>query len=71
MLVLLNDTDAAVRQSVSIAGVALKGREVVDGTEFDFTSGSCTFDLPARTARFVKLDGIPDVVAQGQRGFMP
>ena len=71
VLVLLNDTDADVRQTVSIAGVVAKGREVIDGTEFDFSSGSCTFDLPARTARFVKFEGMPRVAGHGYEVDLP
>ena len=56
VLTLLNDTDGEIRQTVSITGVSAKGREAIDGTEFDFSSGSCTFDLPARTARFVQFE---------------
>ena len=71
VLVLLNDTDAAVRQTVSIEGVAGKGREVIDGTEFDFSSDSCTFDLPARTARFVKFEGMQSGPAHGYEIDLP
>ena len=56
VLVLLNDTDASVRQTVSVVGVRTKGREILSGRTYDFSSGDCVFDLGPREACFVAFD---------------
>lgn len=56
VLVILNDTDEMVEQVVSIKDVRSVGHEIVDGTQFDFSSGSCTFSLGPREAKFVGFD---------------
>ena len=53
ILIVLNDTDAAVEQTVAVKGLSAKGKELVDGAAFDFTSGACTLKLGPREARFI------------------
>ena len=55
VLVLLNDTDAEVVQTVSVKGLSAKGEEILDKGAFDFTSGSCVIRLPPRDARFIRF----------------
>ena len=55
-LILLNDTDSEVDQTVSVKGLAANGKELLDGGKFDFTSGSCKIKFPPRDARFITFD---------------
>lgn len=58
LLVLLNDTDETVEQTVSVSGIAAKARDLIaNGPKtIDFTPGSCTFTLGPREARFLVFD---------------
>ena len=53
VLVLLNDTDEPVRQTVSVDGLSSVGTELLDGDGYDFSSGSCAVDLGPRGAKFI------------------
>ena len=53
VLVLLNDTDEPVRQTVSVKGLSSVGTELLDGDRYDFSPGSCTIDLGPRGAKFI------------------
>lgn len=55
VLVLLNDTDAAVVQNVSVKGLSSVGIELLDGDRYDFTSGVCAIDLGPRGAKFISF----------------
>ena len=55
VLVLLNDTDEAVRQTVSVEGLSAVGTELLDGDRYDFSKGSCTIDLGPRGAKFISF----------------
>ena len=57
MLILLNDTDDEVSQTVSVAGLKAKGEDIFSKEQFDFTTGKCTFTLPPRESRFVLFQG--------------
>lgn len=58
MLILLNDTDAPVTETVTAKGVKAVGKDVVDkkNLTFDFTSGSCTVVLEPRQSFFMLFD---------------
>ena len=55
MLVVLNDTDQAVKQTVAIEGLSAKGKEFILKPQrtFDFTAGSCTLELGPRESLFI------------------
>ena len=55
VLVLLNDTDSDVEETVTVKGLAAKGREILDGVQFDFSSGSCKIKFGPRVARFISF----------------
>ena len=55
VLILLNDTDSDVEQTVSVKGLSARGTEMLDGDGFDFTDGSCTFKFGPRAARFISF----------------
>ena len=55
VLIVLNDTDAEVEQTVTVKGLSAKGTELLDQTPFDFTSGSCTLKLGPRGAKFIRF----------------
>lgn len=56
VLVLLNDTDAEVKETVSVKGLSAKGKEMLDGTSFDFSSGSCELTFGPRAAKFISFN---------------
>ena len=56
LLIVLNDTDAAVKQKVTVEGLKKTGREVTSGEVFDFTSGTCELELGPREARFIRFE---------------
>ena len=53
VLVLLNDTDSDVEETVTAKGLAAKGEEILDGTQFDFSDGSCKIKFGPRAAKFI------------------
>ena len=55
VLIVLNDTDEAMKQTVAVKGLSAKGTELLDGTAFDFASGSCALDLGPRGAKFIRF----------------
>ena len=55
VLIVLNDTDSAIRQTVSVRGISGRGHEILDGTEYDFTNGSCAVALPPRGSVFIRF----------------
>lgn len=57
VLVLLNDTDSEVTQTVSVEGLSAEGRDILDGTAFDFSSGKCTMTFGPRAAFFISFGG--------------
>ena len=56
VLVLLNDTDAEVKETVSVKGLSAKGKEMLDGTQFDFADGSCELTFGPRAAKFISFN---------------
>ncbi len=56
ILIVLNDTDAAVEQAVSVKGLSAKGVELLDKSTYDFTSGACALKLGPRGAKFIAFD---------------
>jgi hypothetical protein len=57
VLVLLNDTDSEMTQTVSVEGLSKKGRDILEGTSFDFSSGKCTMTFDPRAAFFISFPG--------------
>ena len=55
VLVLLNDTDSEVTQTVTVKDLSARGRDILDGTPFDFSSGSCTVKFGPRQAYFISF----------------
>lgn len=55
VLVLLNDTDQAVRQKISVKGLSAKGKEILDDTSFDFADGTCEIDFAPRQSYFIEF----------------
>ena len=55
VLVLLNDTDSDVEEIVKVKGLASKGKEILNGTQFDFTSGECKINFGPRAAKFISF----------------
>ena len=55
VLVLLNDTDSEVTQTVTVKGLSAKGRDILDGTSFDFMPGNCTMTFGPRAALFISF----------------
>ena len=56
LLILLNDTDREISETVSVKGLSAKGRDIFSAAERDFTSGSCVFALPPRESAFVLFE---------------
>lgn len=56
LLILLNDTDREMVETVSVKGLSARGRDIFSSAERDFTSGSCGFTLPPRESAFVLFD---------------
>ena len=56
LLVLLNDTDRPVTETVSIAGFAGRGQDIFNKEKYDFPAGSCAFVLPPRESRFIMME---------------
>ena len=56
VLIVLNDTDEPVVQTVAVKGLSAKGEDVLDASvRYDFSSGSCVMKLGPRESRFVKF----------------
>jgi len=55
VLIVLNDTDAAVEQTVTVKGLSAQGTELLDKSTYDFMSGACTLKLAPREAKFIKF----------------
>jgi len=55
VLIVLNDTDAAVEQTVMVKDLSTKGAELLDKTPFDFSSGACKLKLGPREAKFIRF----------------
>lgn len=55
VLILLNDTDSEVEQTVSVKGLSAVGTEMLDGSKFDFTKGSCKIKFGPRGAKFISF----------------
>ena len=55
VLVLLNDTDSEVKETVSVKGLSAKGREMLDGAQFDFSGGTCELAFGPRAAKFISF----------------
>ena len=53
MLILLNDTDREMTETVSVKGLSSVGKEIMRGISFDFTTGSSTMVLGPREALFI------------------
>ena len=56
LLILLNDTDQEVVQTVSVKGLSAKGREILDKTPYDFSTGSCRIGFSPRGAKFIAFE---------------
>ena len=50
---LLNDTDTDMEETVSVKGLSAKGREILDKTPYDFSTGSCRIGFGPRGAKFI------------------
>ena len=55
VLILLNDTDETVEKTVSVKGLSAACREILDGDEYDFRSGSCRLRFGPRGAKFLRF----------------
>lgn len=55
VLIVLNDTDAEVVQTVTVKGLAKRGADIFDKSACDFTSSYCTLRLGSRAAKFVEF----------------
>ena len=53
MLILLNDTDRTVTETVTVKGVSGVGEDIFNHRRFDFTSGACAVTLPPRESHFI------------------
>ena len=53
LLILLNDTDGDVSQTISVKGLKAIGKDIFSDEQFDFRTGACTFTLPPRESRFI------------------
>ena len=53
LLILLNDTDDEVSQTISVKGLKAIGKDIFSDEQFDFRTGACTFTLPPRESRFI------------------
>ena len=53
LLIMLNDTDAEVSETVSVKGLSSAGKDIFSGAAYDFSSGSCRVVLPPRESAFV------------------
>ena len=60
MLILLNDTDADVAQTVSVAGLDATGTDIFSGAKFEFRQGSCDIMMPPRESVFILFAGVAD-----------
>ena len=56
VLILLNDTDETATETVTVKDLVMKGRELLDGDEYDFSSGSCTISFGPREAKFLEFE---------------
>lgn len=56
LVILLNDTDRTVTETVTVKGLSTKGREILRGTEYDFTSGACEIAFGPREALFILFE---------------
>ncbi len=56
VLVLLNDTDGEVEETVTVKGLSAKGREILDKTAYDFSTGSCRIGFGPRGAKFIAFE---------------
>ena len=52
-LIMLNDTDSEVSETVSAKGLSAVGKDIFSGAAYDFSSGSCRVVLPPRESAFV------------------
>ena len=55
MLILLNDTDDEMTQTVMVKGLSSIGKELLDGDNYDFSSGRCEMRFPSRGAKFIRF----------------
>ena len=53
MVILLNDTDREIKETISVKGVSGTGREILRKTAFDFTTGACDLTFGPREALFI------------------
>ena len=53
LVILLNDTDREVRETVSVKGVSGMGQEIMRKTVFDFSTGVCDLTFGPREALFL------------------
>ena len=57
MVILLNDTDREIKETVSVKGVSGTGREILRKTAFDFATGACDLTFGPREALFIAFGG--------------
>ena len=59
VLIVLNDTDSAVEQEVSVKGLSATGADVLDPeVKYDFTDGKCAMKLGPRESVFIRFCGL-------------
>jgi len=56
VLIVLNDTDETIDQTVTVKGLAVPGKDILDETDYAFTNGAQAFRLGPREARFIRFD---------------
>lgn len=57
VLIILNDTEETIEQTVSVKGLSATGTDVLDeSVKYDFSSGRCVFSLGPRESRFIRFD---------------
>lgn len=55
LMILLNDSDTPVEETVSAKGVSGKGEDAFGHGEFDFSAGACKIRLPPRESLFLRF----------------
>ena len=55
LMILLNDSDTPVEETVSAKGVSGKGEDAFGHGEFDFPAGACKIRLPPRESLFLRF----------------
>ena len=56
LLVLLNDTDCPVEETIAVKGVSAQGKDIFGHGLFDFSNGSCRISMQPRESLFLMID---------------